>query len=107
MYGIVIHLHNLRTGKKSFVTAKNRIVTAKLASKTIPTLELQAVLLGTKTLIDLYKDLSGNSCVDPINLVKLTLCTDSLVTLNWIHSHLIKFNKNNTAQLVKWFSNFR
>ena len=95
MYGTVLYLHNLTNGKISFVTAKNRIVTSKLASKTIPSLELQAVLLGTKSLIDLYQDLSGDLCVDPIKIEKLTLFTDSLVTLNWIHSHLLKFNKNN------------
>ena len=48
IFGAVLYLLNQTTGELSFVLAKNRIVNKQLENKTIPTLELQAIMLGVK-----------------------------------------------------------
>ena len=73
MYGMVLYMRNITTGKSSFLLAKNRIVNSKLATKTIPSLEMQGILLGAQTLIDTYLQLSGPTCVDPVNIVNLVI----------------------------------
>ena len=93
IYGVVIYIQNQRTNETSFVCAKNRIVNSQLESKTIPSLELQAIALGTQTLIDLWSDLSGPSCLKPINIEELVLHSDSLVALSWLSSYNNKLEK--------------
>ena len=93
MYGIVIYLLNLFTKKLSFIFAKNRIVNSKLEGKSIPSLELQAVVLGTQCLIETFYDLTGDSCSVPIKVTDLILYCDSLVSLSWLDHDVNKFGK--------------
>ena len=93
IYGAVIYIQNERTGETSFVCAKNRIVNTQLETKTIPALELQAIALGTQTLIDVWSDLSGPSCLKPINIKELVLYSDSLVALSWLSAYNNKLEK--------------
>ncbi|XP_068234742.1 uncharacterized protein [Palaemon carinicauda] len=93
MYGAVLYIENIDTGKVSFVLAKIRIVNANLKTKSIPSLELQAISLGTEMLMELYKELSGPACVIPINIKALTLYSDSLVVLTWVNSYASKLDK--------------
>ena len=93
MYGVVIYMQNQRTGETSFVCAKNRIVNTKLESQTIPSLELQAIVLGTQSLIDIWTDLCGPSCLIPIDIAELVLYSDSLVALSWINACNNKLEK--------------
>ena len=92
IYGVIIYLYNKKTKQCSFFVAKNRIVSSE---KTIPALELQAILLGVNSLIDVFNDLSGETCVDPISIENLLVMSDSLVSLHWINSTLVHFNKMN------------
>ena len=66
MYGVVVYIQDLETKKVSFLLAKNRIVNSQLETKSIPSLEVQGISLATKCILDLYKDLAGNSCIQPI-----------------------------------------
>ena len=93
MYGVVIYISNLTLNKISFLMAKNRIVSSKLQNKSIPALELQAVLLGTQCLIELYQDLSGPCCTVPVNISSLELYCDSMVSLSWLDADVNKLAK--------------
>ena len=93
MYGVVIYILNLTLNKISFLMAKNRIVSSKLQNKSIPALELQAVLLGTQCLIELYQDLSGPCCTVPVNISSLELYCDSMVSLSWLDADVNKLAK--------------
>ena len=94
-YGIVLFLHNLRTDTLHFIMSKNKIVTDKLAKKSIPALELQGILLGVQALTDLFSELAGPRCISPIKIRNLRLFSDSLVSLHRVESHSIKFDKLN------------
>jgi len=95
IYGTVVYIHDLDTNKVSFLLAKNRIVNLKMKSKTIPSLEMQGILLGVRSLVDLYTELAGSACVDPINITELCLYSDSLVSLHWLNSVSKKLDKMN------------
>ena len=95
MYGVVIYMHNLTTGKMSFVLAKNRIINKQQQSKTIPSLELQAIAFGTEVLMDTYKGFCDDSCVLPVNILQLELFTDNSTCLSWIRSYSSTFEKLN------------
>ncbi|XP_068226421.1 uncharacterized protein [Palaemon carinicauda] len=102
IYGCVVFLYNLRTKKTNFVMAKNRFVNKQLESKSIPSLEFQAVSLGTQVLHDIRRELSGSNCVEPINIVGMDLYTDSLVCLHWLSAHVTNFDKlRNLSIFVK------
>ena len=71
IYGVVLYIQNLRTNDVNFLLSKNRMIGRQLECKSIPSLEFQAVSLGTETLIDTYKELCGSKSVDPIKILKL------------------------------------
>ncbi len=95
IYGTVIFIQNTDNKEISFILAKNRIVNSQLEIKGTPSLEFQGIILGTQTLIDIWKDLTGPQCVKPINIVELQLYTDSLVSLSWINCYINKLDKMN------------
>ena len=78
--------------KRAFLLAKNRLVNKQLLTKSIPSLEFQAVTLVAAVLIDSFNKLSGPSCGQPINEIGLKLYTDSLVCLNWLNSCIDKLD---------------
>ena len=93
VYATVIYLKDCNTNKTSFICAKNKIVSTQLQTKSVPTLELQAVTLGVETIVDLCNELSGASCLFPIKITKCKLFTDSLITLHWLNSYCHKLDK--------------
>ncbi|MEL7307448.1 MAG: hypothetical protein AAGK05_05915, partial [Pseudomonadota bacterium] len=93
IFGVVIYILDTETNKVSFVLAKNRIVNKQLQNKSIPSLELNGIELATECLIDLYMELSGPSCLNPINIVGLEIYSDSLVSLSWLNSYTNKLSK--------------
>ena len=95
IYGAVIFVQDVDNGKVSFLMAKNRLMNRQLSTKSIPSLEFQAITLGTEMLIDVYQEISGPTCVCPINIVSLTLYSDSMVSLSWINSYIHKMDKMN------------
>ena len=95
IYGTVIFIQDLNNLEVSFVLAKNRLVNKQLSGKSIPSLEFQAISLGTDVLIDVYKELSGPTCVDPVQITELILFSDSMVSLAWINSYSHKLDKMN------------
>ena len=74
---------------------KNRLIGRNLSTKGMPSLEFQAIVLGTELLIDLYQDIAGSSCVYPIKVVDLQLFSDSMVSLSWINSYSHRLDKMN------------
>ena len=99
IYGCVLYMQHTETGNLSFVHAKNRLVNKQLHSKSMPSLELHAVNLGVECATDLYKDLSGQSCLNPISIGQILLFTDSICVLHWLNSassKLEKMNKHST-----------
>ena len=82
MFGVVIYMQNISTGKVSFVFAKNRIVSKQLESKSMPSLELQGITLAVEEIICLYEELSGSSCMMPIKICELIIYSDSFVALS-------------------------
>lgn len=109
LYGTTLYLHNLNTNQINFLLAKNRVVTKQLSSKSIPTLELHAIALGSEVLIDTYNELIGDESILPIKIVDLHLYTDSYVALNWLNlynqldkmKNLSIFTKNRLAKIAK------
>ena len=102
IYGCVLYIYNLKTHLISFLLSKNRIVNRQLECKSVPSLEFQAISLGTEILVDIREELSGPTCINPINIVGLELYTDSLVCLNWLNSHINKFDKlRNLSVFIK------
>ncbi|XP_068235736.1 uncharacterized protein [Palaemon carinicauda] len=93
IFGVVIYIQCISTGKLSFAFAKNRMVGKNLQSKSMPSLELQSIALAVECLLDLYKELSGPSCIKPIKIQELRVYSDSLVALSWIYSHTHNLDK--------------
>ena len=91
----MIFLEDITSGKRSFLLAKNRLVNKNLELKSIPCLELQTIVLGVETLMDVYNELSGADCVVPVNIEELKYFSDSSVCLSWLHSYFGKFEKMN------------
>ena len=95
IYGCVIYLQHIETGMLSFIHAKNRLVNKQLKYKSMPSLELNALSLGVACAMDIYKDLSGTSCLKPIKIKEIVLYTDSLCALHWLNSASLKLEKMN------------
>lgn len=93
IYAAVAYLRNLHSNKLNFVQAKNRLVNRTLELKSIPSLELQAIVLGVELLNDLRKELAGSKCLFPINISGMKLFTDSSICLHWLNSYSYKLDK--------------
>ena len=68
LFGSVVYIQDVKTGKLSFVSAKNRMINNQLKHKSIPSLELNAITLGVESIMEIYRDLSGQSCLNPMNI---------------------------------------
>ena len=99
-FGIVIYVKD-SLGKISFFMAKNRLLGSSMAKKSIPSLECQAVTFGVESLIEAKNRLAGSSIVIPVKISKMTLYTDSAVTLQWIRGFCINYEKQNNSVFVK------
>ena len=93
LYGVVIFIYHVETGQFCFLQAKNRMVNTQLKNKSIPSLELNAVLFGVESLMELHRDLTGDVCMKPINISELLLYTDSICSLHWLNSCVSKMDK--------------
>ena len=92
-YGVVVYIIDVATRKVSFLQAKNRLINTKLSKKTIPSLECQAIVFAVEILTDLYRELSSDRNVLPVNIKDLIIYTDSMVCISWIKSYFMKFDK--------------
>ena len=91
MYGAVLYLQNTDTHELHFLLAKNKIANKNLACKSIPILELISMQYGVQVMKEIFSELSN--CYCPINIVELHLHTDSMISLNWLHSKVVRFDK--------------
>ena len=102
MYGAVLYLYDINVKKVSFLLAKNRIVNQQLETKSIPSLEMEAIHLGAQILMDTYGELTGKNCLIPCKIGSMELFTDSLVCLNWLNASVNGFDKmKNQSNFVK------
>lgn len=99
IYGCVVYLQNETSGEVSLLMSKSKIVATSLESKTIPALELLSIVLGTETIIDLWRELTGPLNVLPIKISELTVFSDSLVALSWVNSYTNKLEKMSKANV--------
>jgi len=90
-YGACIYIYDLNTGSVSFLMARNKLVTKSLARKSIPILELIALVFGVECLQEIRKDLCG--AFVPVDVQELHLYSDSMISLCWLHSKSHKFDK--------------
>ena len=90
-YGCVLYMRNLRSRELNFLLAKNKIITEKNRSKSMPVLELVALEYGVKVLLDVYAELQ--KVRRPIKFDALKLFTDSTITLSWVEALITKFDK--------------
>ena len=93
LYGAVVYLIDQSKNKVHFLIAKNRVLNAPMKGKTIPSLELHAICFGVELLIDTYKELTGGKTVIPIKINKLSIFSDSMVSLNRIKAYNNQFAK--------------
>ena len=93
IFGCVIYLLHVETGKLSFISAKNRLVNSQLQSKSIPSLELNAINLGVECSVEIYNDLAGSSCLCPLRVTRVILCSDSMCSLQWLNSSSVNLDK--------------
>ena len=84
IFGTVIYIVDIESNECSFLMAKNRIVNKQLENKSIPTLELQSISLATETIMDVYSELTGSACVNPIQISEMEIFSDSFVALSWL-----------------------
>ncbi|XP_068229710.1 uncharacterized protein [Palaemon carinicauda] len=82
IYEIVIYIREVESCKRSFLMAKNKFVNSSLKAKSVPSLELQALVLGCEMLKSVYDELTGQFCLSKINIADLQLFSDSLVILH-------------------------
>ena len=92
-YGCVIYIKELQLNTVSFVTAKNRILSASMKRKTMPSLELQGIEFGVECMMDAYNSLTNDTVVLPINIVSLHVFSDSSACLHWLESYSIRYEK--------------
>lgn len=99
IYDTVVFIQCLSSGSVSFLLAKNRLVNKQLESKSIPSLELQAIHLGVETLLDVYNELSGTGSVVSIAIINTKIYSDSLICLSRLHSYSCKSSKMNKCSI--------
>ena len=95
IYGVVVYARDVKSGKRNFVLAKNKFVNHSLKAKSVPSLELQALVMGCETLNNISDELTGPFCLSKIKIVDLQLFSDSLVALNWLYASVHKLEKAN------------
>ena len=93
IYAAVVYIRDTVTGKTTFLLGKNRFVNKQLELKSIPNLELQAIVLAAETVIECKKALCGENVVCPVNITKCSLYTDSMIALQWINLYSHKHDK--------------
>ena len=94
IFGAVLYLYNCNSNKTTFLLAKNRIISKKNETRSVPTLELMAVAFGTEVAQDAYNELC--ECGDfPVKINDILLYTDSATCLSWIRAYSATFEKFN------------
>ena len=96
-YGCVLYLQS-SDGNISFLYARNKTINKQLSKKTIPVLELIALKFGVQCLIDAKHEFDKAHL--PINIIKLNVCTDSTIALNWLQLKTQTFSKVEKKSII-------
>ena len=86
----VIYIVNLTTNTTHFILSKNKLLNTNLKLKTIPTLELYALYIGTETILEVHKELCGATAVNPIKIESIEIFSDSSISLHWLNLQVNK-----------------
>ena len=92
-YGCVFYLLNHNSNQISFLLSKYRMVNRNLKGKSIPTLEMNAIELAVETAVDVHSELTGPLNLEPVNIIQLTIYSDSMVALQWLYNYNLKLDK--------------
>lgn len=115
IYAAVVYIQSLVSGSVNLMMSKSRIVNRQLELKSIPSLELQAVILGVELLFDLREELCGQKCLLPLKISEMQLFTDSMICLHWLNGYSNQFDKmqkkpvfvmNRLESIVRQCTNF-
>ena len=98
-YGVVIYIKNEISGKVTYMMSRTKLLNKNSCKRTMPTLELQALVFGIETVANLVEDLSGNKVVVPINIGSKYIFTDSMVCVQWLRSYSINFEKQSSLSV--------
>ena len=63
IYGVVVYARDVKSGKSNFVLTKNKFVNHSLKAKSVPFLELQALVMGYEILNDIFDEMIGPFCL--------------------------------------------
>ena len=78
------------------------MINTQLKHQSIPSLELNAIASRLESIVEIYRDLSGPSCLNPIKNTKLKLFTDSICCLHWLNQSTRRFdNMQNKSVFVR------
>jgi len=91
--GVVVYIKDLCTNRVTYFESSMKVLSRELKKKSIPALECFAISFGARKLLDCYDALAGDTVVSPISVTKLSLFTDSMVCLHWLHSYIVSFEK--------------
>ena len=94
LFGTVVFVKDLETLQVGFLLAKNRVVGKNLETKSIPSLELNALSLGVETAFDVKNELCSDELCNPINIAGIEIYTDSMISLNWLDGMTNKLTKS-------------
>ena len=84
-YGATLYLFDKKLNRLSFMLAKNRMVTKNLINKSTACLELLGVDFGSRILIKIFNEYTGDKTFFPIEIERLKLFTDSSICLSWLN----------------------
>ena len=85
--GCVIYLKHVNSGRVSFLSASNKLLSVDLRTKTMPSLELLGISLGLERMLSIYAELCGSEVVQPTNIADLFVFSDSMACLAWVASY--------------------
>ena len=86
--GLVFYLWDVESGECSFIAAKGKVLGRELRTKSIPVLELVALAWGAEIALQLFHSLT--TAVEPIDIGRIILFSDSMISLSWLRARVHK-----------------
>lgn len=92
LYGVVFYLVCANTSSVKFLCARNKVVSRQLEKKTIPALELNALVFGAEIALETVLGLCGPEVMVPVLIRDVDIYTDSMVALSWVIAYTQRFD---------------
>ena len=91
--GAVVYIQNVDSLETNFLLAKNKLVNKSLENKSIPCLELHALVFAAELLLDVYNQFVGPDVINPINITDLKVFSDAMIALCWTRNYSVRLEK--------------